>query len=129
MRPIEKAVRRVLSNYATFQGRAPRAEFWWWALAMFILFAILSLIDGILIAPLLGFSAFSEDAGQPISTLVSLALLLPSLALAARRLHDIGRSGWWLLLALVPLIGSLVLLYFYVQPSDGENAYGAPNPL
>ncbi|NNE50900.1 MAG: DUF805 domain-containing protein [Sulfitobacter sp.] len=129
MSPIEKAVRRVLSKYATFEGRAPRAEFWWWTLAMFILFAILRLIDGILLAPFLGFGAFSDNAGQPLSSLVSLALLLPCIAVAARRLHDTDRNGWWLLLVFVPLIGPLVLLYFYVQPSDGANRFGPPNPL
>lgn len=121
----QEAVQKVLSRYATFMGRASRAEFWWWALAVLVLMLVLSVVDQVLIAPLLGVTD-----GQPLATLVSLGLLLPNLAVGARRLHDTGRSGWWLLIGLVPLVGFLVLLYFYVQPSDGgSNDYGAPEPL
>ncbi|MDE0589910.1 DUF805 domain-containing protein [Halocynthiibacter sp. C4] len=130
MSDISKATRTVLSKYATFTGRATRPEFWWWALAVFGINIVAQIIDGVLVAPMLGFTAFQAEAGQPISILVMLALFLPNIAVAARRLHDIGRSGWWLLIAFIPLIGVLVLIYFYVQPSDqGSNEYGAPEPL
>src|SRR5210317_2290696 len=109
------AVKTVLAKYATFSGRATRPEYWWWILAMIILFTVLGVIDGALIAPLLGFEAFDPDAGQPVSFIASLGLLLPNLAVSARRLHDTDRSAWWLLLGLVPVIGTLVLLFFYVQ--------------
>lgn len=130
MNNMKLAVRRVLSKYATFSGRAPRAEFWWWMLACFLILSIAGLIDGLLFPSTTGPDGFVFYAFQPFSTILSLAFFLPNLAVGVRRLHDIGRRGWWMLLFLVPLIGFLVLLYFYVQPSQPEdNAYGAPNPL
>lgn len=129
MENMKLAVRTVLSNYATFTGRASRPEFWWWVLAVFLLSAITQIIDALLIAPMLGFEADAENAGQPLSMLVSLVLLLPGLAVAVRRLHDTGRAGWWLLLFLIPIVGVLVLIWFYTRPSDGPNQWGPPNPL
>ena len=118
------AVQTVLAKYATFNGRATRPEYWWWILAMVILFTVLGLIDGAVIAPLLGFEAFDPEAAQPVSFVASLGLLLPNLAVSARRLHDTDRSAWWLLLGLVPVIGTLVLLFFYIQRgSDGPNRF------
>ena len=82
------------------------------------------------IAPLLGFERFQMEAGQPLSLLVTLALIIPNIAVGVRRMHDIGRKGWWLLIGLIPMIGFFVLLYFYVQPSDETaNDYGEPDPL
>ena len=122
---MKTAVTTVLSKYATFQGRAARPEYWWWVLATRILFIALAVVDGALFAPMMGFEAFSEDAGQPLSFLASLALLLPNLAVSVRRLHDTDRSGWWLLLAIIPIIGSLVLLFFMIQRgTDGANRFG-----
>ncbi|WP_170479672.1 DUF805 domain-containing protein [Ruegeria arenilitoris] len=119
------AVQKVFSNYATFSGRASRSEYWWWFLALLIFMLILGVLDAFVIAPLLGFQAGDENAGQPLSLLASLAVLLPNLAVGARRLHDTDRSGWWLLIGLIPLIGFLILIYFFVQPSDAEaNRFG-----
>jgi len=119
------AVKTALTKYATFNGRATRPEYWWWILAMIILFTVLGLIDGAVIAPLLGFEAFDPEAGQPVSFIASLGLLLPNLAVSARRLHDTDRSAWWLLLGLIPVIGTLVLLVFYVlRGTDGPNRFG-----
>lgn len=119
------AVKTVLGKYATFEGRAARPEYWWWILAMVILFTILGVVDGAFIAPLMGFEPFQKEAGQPLSLLVSLGLLLPNLALAVRRLHDTDRSGWWLLIGLIPIVGSLVLLVFYLLPgTQGQNRFG-----
>ena len=119
------AVKTVLGKYATFSGRAARPEYWWWVLASFILFLVLGLIDGALVAPMMGFEAFEPNAVQPLSVIASLGLLVPNLAVAARRLHDTDRSGWWLLLGLIPVIGSLVLIYFLVQKStEGSNRFG-----
>jgi len=119
------AVKTVLGKYATFDGRAPRPEYWWWILAMVILYAILGVIDGAVIAPILGFEPFQAEAAQPLSLVAALVLLLPNVALSIRRLHDTDRSGWWLLLGLVPVIGSLVLLVFYLLPSTpGPNRFG-----
>ena len=101
-----QAVQSCLSQYATFSGRAPRSEFWW-----FFLFQILVLI----VAGMLGQTAYS---------VVALLLLLPALAVGTRRLHDVGRSGWWQLLTITG-IGYLVLLYWFVQPGEAQsNGYG-----
>ena len=99
-----QAISTCFTKYATFSGRASRPEFWW-----FFLFQILVSI---------GASFISEM----LSGLVSLALLLPALAVGARRLHEIGRTGWWQLLGLTG-IGLLVLIYWWVQPAgEGSNA-------
>jgi uncharacterized membrane protein YhaH (DUF805 family) len=102
-----EATKTCLRKYATFGGRASRSEYWW-----FFLF-------GLLVGA--AASLFSER----LNALVSLFLLLPSTAVGARRLHDIGRSGWWLLLWLVPVIGWIPLLYWAVQPSSPANQYGS----
>ncbi len=123
MENMKKAARRVLSNYTTFSGRASRAEFWWWWLTLLIILFCTGVLDALL------FGTGPND-GQPISVLVTLALLLPNLAVGARRLHDLDKSAWWLLLPLIPIIGALVLLYFYIQAGEeGENRFGAPTPL
>jgi uncharacterized membrane protein YhaH (DUF805 family) len=98
-----QAVSTCLKNYAIFVGRASRPEFWW-----FFLFQILVVLAVSMVS-------------QTLSGLASLALLLPALAVGARRLHDIGRSGWWQLLGLTG-IGWLVLIYFWVQPGKGDSA-------
>lgn len=124
------ASRSVLSQYVTFSGRASRPEIWWWFLTVLILLICTELIDAFLIAPLLGLDLVEGEEARPLSWIVSLALILPNLAVGARRLHDIGRTGWWLLLGVIPIIGALVLIYFYLQPSDpDQNPYGAPRRL
>ncbi|MEV8465689.1 DUF805 domain-containing protein [Fluviibacterium sp. DFM31] len=107
---FQTAIQTCLSKYATFSGRATRPEFWW-----FVLFVILVGVGGSILDAMI-FGTGPED-GQPISMLASLALLLPYLAVGVRRLHDIGRNGWWMLLILLPLIGTLIILYWMVQPS------------
>ncbi|MEM6481156.1 MAG: DUF805 domain-containing protein [Pseudomonadota bacterium] len=131
MAKMAAATRRVLSKYATFSGRASRPEFWWWYLSLFLALVITQIIDALLIAPLLVPEGVPEaERVRPLSWLVAMALLLPNLAVGARRLHDIGRTGWWLLIGLIPLIGTIILIYFYIQPSDTErNAYGPPSRL
>lgn len=115
-----EAVRAVLSNYAGFAGRASRSEFWWFALFYLLVQLACGVLDAVL---------FSSYGGGPIGALVSLALLLPYLAVSVRRLHDIDRSGWWLLISLVPLVGMIVLLVFFVQRgTPGPNRFGA-DPL
>ncbi|MEU1377869.1 DUF805 domain-containing protein [Streptomyces triculaminicus] len=107
----------VLKKYATFSGRAGRPEFWMFTLISFVISIVLAVIDSALgTAPVIGL-------------VYSLAVLLPGLAVGVRRLHDIDRSGWWLLLALIPILGSIVLLVFFALPgTPGENSYG-PKPL
>jgi uncharacterized membrane protein YhaH (DUF805 family) len=113
---IQTAFRTVvLEKYVDFQGRASRSEFWWYVLAYLIIYIIASIIDSVL-------------TGGLLTLVVSLGLLLPNIAVAIRRLHDTDRTGWWLLLSFIPLI-NLVLIYFYVlKGTDGENRFG-PDPL
>ena len=119
------AVKVVLSKYATLEGRASRSEYWYWVLAIIILSFVLAIIEGAVIAPSIGFEAFDPQAGQPLRVLMIFAVFLPSLGVSVRRLHDIGRSGWWLLIQFVPFIGSLILLWWFVRPGEGsDNAYG-----
>jgi len=106
----------VLRKYAVFTGRAQRKEYWMFVLFNFIIVSILWFLETI--------------AGGPgiLPNLYNLAVLLPALAVAVRRLHDIDRTGWWILIMLIPIIGAVVLLVFLVQDSqEGENEYG-PNP-
>ena len=121
---FQDAVRTCLGNYATFSGRAPRAEFWWFALFVLLGNLLFGIVDGLI------FGAASD--GQPVSllgALFSLAVLLPNIAVGVRRLHDRDMSGWWYLLVLVPVLGALVLLWFFVQKgTDGPNRFG-PDPL
>ena len=113
----------VLKNYAGFSGRARRKEYWMFALFNVIFAFVLGFIDG--------FVGGYYDPGIGIGILgglYSLAVLIPGLAVSVRRLHDVGKSGWMLLIALIPLIGAIWLLVLMVTDSDsGENQYGA-NP-
>ena len=106
----------VTLKYKDFSGRARRREYWSYALCVFVIACVVGLIDGLI--------------GQRhiLSLVVSLALLLPSLAISLRRLQDIGKPWQYILFAFVPIIGVLYLLYLGVQDSQpGDNAYG-PNP-
>jgi uncharacterized membrane protein YhaH (DUF805 family) len=112
----------VIKKYAEFSGRARRKEYW-----MFVLFnVIISIVIGI-IDKILGTTYGSAGTGV-LGTIYSLAVLLPSLAVGVRRLHDTGRSGWWILINLVPCVGWIVFLVFAIQEGNaGDNAYG-PDP-
>lgn len=112
----------VLKKYAVFSGRARRKEYWFFVLFNLIISLVLTFIDSAL-------GTLNEETGYGLlSGVYSLAVLIPSLAVAVRRLHDTGRTGWWLLIGLIPLIGLIVLLIFFVQDSKpGDNEYG-PNP-
>ena len=124
---FKSSIKSVLSKYVRFEGRASRSEYWYWILALVLTSILLSIIEGVVLAPLMGFEQFDPQAGQPLRMLLSLVVLLPSLAVAARRLHDIGRSGWWLLIQLIPIIGSLIFLWWMIQRGDEQpNEYGNP---
>lgn len=106
----------VLKKYTVFSGRARRAEFWWFVLFNVLVSIVISIIDNIL------------STGGILGLIYSLGVLLPSIGVSIRRLHDTGRSGWWLLISLIPLIGFLILLFFYAQDGDPQpNQYG-PSP-
>ena len=111
----------VLKKYAVFNGRARRKEYW-----MFFLFNI---IIGLVLGFIEGFVGIASESDQSVlASLYMLAVFLPGLAVGVRRLHDTGRTGWWLFIAFVPIIGAIVLLVFMVQDSKtGDNQYG-PNP-
>ena len=103
-------------KFADFSGRARRQEYWMFVLFNFLVSVAVGVVDGIL------------GAGGSLSGLYSLAVLVPSLAVAARRLHDTDRSGWWMLIALIPLVGWIILLVFLCSDSKpGANRFGA-NP-
>jgi uncharacterized membrane protein YhaH (DUF805 family) len=107
----------VLQRYAQFVGRAGRAEFWWFELSSFIIITVLSILGRVSVL-------FTV-----LGVIYALAVLVPGIAVGVRRLHDTGRSGWWLLLWLVPIVGFIVLLVFLVgQGTPGQNQYGPPAP-
>jgi uncharacterized membrane protein YhaH (DUF805 family) len=112
---FSEAIKSGFDHYTKFGGRAGRPPFWWW-----FLFGILVGIGANIIDVILGtYPIFSGLAG--------LALLLPGLSVAIRRLHDTNRTGWWVLIELIPIIGIIVLIVFWVQEGDaGENKYGPP---
>ena len=104
-----EAVKLAFSHYADFKGRSRRSEYWWFTLFNMI---VSGLIGSIL---------------PSLAGVWSLVVLIPGLALCFRRLHDTGKSGWWILINLVPLVGSIILLVFMCQDSTADNQWG-PNP-
>ena len=151
MTPIDWA-KRPLQKYADFNGRAPRAEYWWYTLAIIVVAIVISIIESIL-----GLGQTVGPYGL-LSLLFMVALIVPGLAVTVRRLHDTNRSGWWILVAVIPyailgfmaggavasgdmtgmgtaglfgivaLVGAIVLLVFMVLPGNkGDNRFG-PDP-
>ncbi|RME14739.1 MAG: DUF805 domain-containing protein [Alphaproteobacteria bacterium] len=114
------AVRTCLARFADFSGRAPRSEFWWYVLFLMAADAVLTRLDAALLGtPVVPF----------LSGIFSLAMLLPTVAVAVRRLHDLDKAGWWYLLVLVPLVGVIVLIVWFASPgTPGGNSFG-PDPL
>ena len=107
------ATREAFRNIFTFQGRASRSAFWWFALTSAIIYAIISLL-----------SDRSWVAGTVLDIVVGIPLFITNLSLAIRRLHDSGRTGWWWWIGLVPFVGWIVLLIFYLMPSTpGPNRF------
>ena len=115
----------VLENYVNFEGRARRSEYWYYTLAQILLIISVLILGSIFIG------AFELEMLTPIFgglyVLLTFGLLLPSLGVAVRRLHDTGRSGWFILLGLIPF-GGLILLVFYIQDSDLSHNKWGPNP-
>jgi uncharacterized membrane protein YhaH (DUF805 family) len=112
----------VLKKYAVFEGRARRKEYWFFLLFNVLITVGLVIIDAVTetLNPAFGLGL--------LSGLYSLAVFIPGIAVSVRRLHDIGKSGWWLLIALVPFVGAIVLIVFMLQDSQpGQNEYG-PSP-
>jgi len=110
-----EAIKSVFSQYVGFKGRARRSEYWYFFLFNFIVALVLGIIGQVI-------------GNTILSTLWSLAVILPGIAVGIRRLHDIGKSGWWLLISFVPVVGTILLIVWCCKDSDpGENQYGA-NP-
>ena len=152
MTPVDWAKRPIFEKYADFAGRAPRAEYWWYALALVVAFIVLSIIES-----LVGLKGMIAGLYGPLTALLWLATIVPGLAVGVRRLHDTNRSGWWLLLVvpyaisamlavvamssgsmaglgsagllgIIGLICAIALLVFMVLPgTPADNRYG-PNP-
>ena len=113
----------AIKKYAVFSGRSRRKEYWYFVLFNIIVSIVLGWIDALLGTS----SSYAAGAGL-LSGIYGLVVLIPSLAVTVRRLHDTDRSGWWILIALVPLIGVIVLLVFaLLEGTPGDNQYG-PNP-
>lgn len=112
---FKQAVQTNFQKYATFSGRAVRSEYWYFFLFCFLAQLVLGFVDGII---------FGAGPLQPITSLFCLATLVPSLAVGARRLHDVDRSGWWMLIALT-IIGIIPLLIWFCTPGTaGDNRFG-----
>ncbi|GAA3102292.1 DUF805 domain-containing protein [Pseudonocardia yunnanensis] len=113
---------KVLRQYADFNGRARRTEYWMFTLVSVIVGLVLGLVDEVVfVGPGLSTTGW-------LHTIYSVAVIIPTLAVGARRLHDTGRSAWWLLIGLIPLIGAIVLIVFFaLEGQRSSNAYG-PDP-
>ena len=111
-----EAVSSVLSKYATFEGRARRREYWYWYLAVLLVELVVGIIWSV-----------SDNLGPWIALIFGLAVILPSIAVGVRRLHDTGRTGWWILIALIPFGGLVLLVFFLLDGTRGDNKYG-PSP-
>jgi uncharacterized membrane protein YhaH (DUF805 family) len=104
----------VLKNYAGFTGRARRTEYWMFFLINFIIVAVLDIIG------------MALKLNTVLGGIYGLAVLIPSIAVGIRRLHDTGRSGWWLLISLIPLVGTIILIVFLAtEGQPGDNQYGS----
>jgi uncharacterized membrane protein YhaH (DUF805 family) len=111
-----QAISSGFSNYVNFSGRSCRSEYWFW-----VLFVLIADVVAIAIDAAIGM--------QIVSSLFGLAVLLPGLAVTVRRLHDLDRTGWWIFLGLIPLVGAIILIiWFCSKGTDGQNRFGA-DPL
>ena len=111
-----QAISAGFSNYVNFSSRACRSEYWYWILFIIIADVVAAIIDQVL-------------GMQLVTGLFGLATLIPNIAIAIRRLHDLDRTGWWILLGFIPLIGWIILLIWYItKGTDGPNRFG-PDPL
>ena len=116
---FQEAIQTVFSKYATFSGRARRSEFWYFFLFNVIVTSVVGYI---------GKAIGGQNLENILTSVWGLAILVPSLAVSWRRLHDIGKSGLWALLDLIPIVGWIILLIWECKDSQpGENQYG-PNP-
>jgi uncharacterized membrane protein YhaH (DUF805 family) len=109
---IQQSVKTVLANYAKFEGRSGRAEYWWWVLAYMIAYVVIYAVGS------------AVGMGQLLVAVLGLGLLVPNVAVSIRRFHDIGKSGWWCLIFLIPIVNIVAWIYFFIKVSEGPNQYG-----
>ncbi|MCL1067807.1 DUF805 domain-containing protein [Shewanella olleyana] len=113
---------KVLKNYINFKDRARRKEYWFFVLFNVIAGIVLGIVDNMT-------GTLNQETGYGLlSGIYSLLVFLPALGVSVRRLHDTDRSGWWILIALIPIVGALILLYFFVSDSQDETNRFGPNP-
>ncbi len=111
---MQTAVRTCFSKYVTFSGRAKRPEYWWFTLFNLIASVVLGIVDG---------AIFGIGV---LGGLYALAILLPAISVTVRRLHDLGKSGWWYWIVLVPFVGFIILIYWLASAgTEGDNDYGS----
>lgn len=123
------AVKAGYRNYVKFSDRSSRSEYWWWALYQFAVSIVIGLIFGGGAAQTGPEGVSFVYQGGIVANIWAIAHLLPNIAVGVRRLHDIGRSGWWLLIGLVPLVGLIVLIVWFCKKGDeAPNNFGS-NPL
>ncbi|MEJ2134817.1 MAG: DUF805 domain-containing protein [Desulfofustis sp.] len=122
MMSFTDAVRTCLKEkYINFSDRAARSEYWWFALFCWGVAVALSILDNLIFNGASGYGIFS--------TVWGLAIIVPSIGVGVRRLHDLDKSGWWLLLSCIPIIGFFILLFWFIQQGTaGQNRFGA-DPL
>jgi uncharacterized membrane protein YhaH (DUF805 family) len=116
------AVMAVLKKYAIFDGRSIRSEYWYWVLFSLLASIVLSIIDSII------FGTSANSNSGPLEIIFSLATIIPGIAVTVRRLHDVNKSGWWILIVFT-IVGIIPMIYWYCQPgTSGKNTYGDPAP-
>jgi uncharacterized membrane protein YhaH (DUF805 family) len=115
----------LMNNFANFNGRASRSEYWWFVLFGYLAGFCFGFVDGVILVVMDVPMDSLLWAFSPMATLFQLAIMIPALAVAVRRLHDLGKSGWWFFILLIPCVG--IILYIVWMASEGEphdNAYG-----
>lgn len=112
MSPKDWAILPV-KKYAEFTGRSRRSEYWWFVVLLLVAYVVAGILDSVMTFGL-------------ASTVVALGLLIPNIAVSMRRLHDTNRTGWWLLIGFIPVVGAIVLIIFFAQKGVvGDNQYGS----
>jgi len=115
-----ESIKAGFVNYVNFNGRSSRSEYWYWVLFYLIVILCASILDT---------SLFPESETAPFSAICSLVFALPGLSVGVRRLHDLDKTGWWILISFIPLIGAIVLLIWFVRAGAPEGNRFGPSPL
>jgi uncharacterized membrane protein YhaH (DUF805 family) len=125
---IQEAVKTVFHNYATISGRAARSQYWFWALFVFLVTVALGVVDGAIFGTTVTADGMTKT-NSVLGTIFTLGTLVPYICVAVRRMHDVDKSGWWLLINLIPVIGwILFIVWAATKGTTGDNRFG-PDPL